>query len=143
MWRAWAQLEAGDAKAAAAALQDTDHPACTALALDLAARSDQHPAALLTGRHHHPPPPELVLALELLHQLRRNKLLPAAELLLSQERKLQAVLPELAALRRPLLLLAGQQALERESLLEAIRCWRPIVDRPSSIPTSPCVFTPC
>lgn len=134
VWRAWAQLEAGDAKAAAAALQDTDHPACTALALDLAARSDQHPAALLTGRRHHPPPPELVLALELLHQLRRNKLLPAAELLLSRERKLQAVLPELAALRRPLLLLAGQQALERESLLEAIRCWRPIVDRPSFDP---------
>lgn len=134
VWKAWVLLEAGDEQAAAAALKDADHPACAALALDLAARSDQHPAALLAGRWRHPPRQELARALELLHHLRQQNLLQAAQLLLDHERQLLALLPELARLRRPLLLLAGQQALERDAPAEAIRCWRPIVDRPAFDP---------
>lgn len=130
VWRAWALREAGDLPAAAAALQGADHPACAALALDLAARSDQHPAALLSGLRCPPPEPELAWALELLHQLRHNRPIPAAELLLAHERSLLAVLPELASLRRPLLLQAGQEALEREAPQEAIRFWRPLVEPP-------------
>jgi tetratricopeptide (TPR) repeat protein len=130
VWRAWAALEAGDATAAAAALQKADHPASRAVALSLAARTDQRPGELLELERRDLPRRELALALNLLHQLRQQNLLNAGLLLLSHERPLLAAVPELAALRRPLLLLAGQQALEREAPNEAIRCWRPIVDRP-------------
>jgi tetratricopeptide (TPR) repeat protein len=131
VWRAWAALEAGDASAAAAALQPADHPASMAVALALAARTEQRPGALLDLEQRDLPKRELALALELLQQLRQQNLLNAGLLLLSHERPLLAAVPALAALRRPLLLLAGQQALEREAPKEAIRCWRPIVDRPS------------
>ncbi|MFZ0408965.1 MAG: hypothetical protein WAM11_12765 [Cyanobium sp.] len=130
VWRAWALLEAGDHPAAANALKDADHPACAALALDLAARSGELPTSLLAERRRHPPRQELVRALELLYHLRQQNLLQAGQLLLAHERQLLAIAPGLAPLRRPLLLLAGQQALERDAPLEAIRCWRPIVDRP-------------
>lgn len=134
LWRAWALREAGDTQAAAAALQGIDHPARAALALDLAAASDQHPASLFEGPRRHSPPPEQLRALELLHHLRQGRLLQAAELLLSHERTLATALPELATLRRPLLLLAGQQAQEQGAPTAAIRCWRPIVDRPQLDP---------
>lgn len=131
LWRAWALREAGDLPAAAAALEGADHPACAALALDLAVCSDQHPGALLSSLRIQPPAPERAWALELLHHLRHNRPLPAAELLLDHERSLLALLPELASLRRPLLLQAGQEALEREAPQEAIRFWRLIVERPA------------
>ena len=70
----------------------------------------------------------------MLHHLRQRNLLPAAQLLLAHERPLLAAVPELERLRRPLLLLAGQQALEREAPIEAIQCWSPIVERPSFDP---------
>lgn len=130
VWRAWALRELGDSRAAAA-LNGADHPACAALAIDLAACSDEPLDTLLAGSRHHPPPPEKLRALELLRQLRRGNHLQAAELLLSHERLLLYAVPELAALRRPLLLLAGQQALDLEAPEAAIRCWRPIVDRPA------------
>lgn len=134
VWRAWALREAGDTQAAAAALQGIDHPAGAALALDLAAAVEQHPASLFEGPRRHPPPPQQLQALELLQQLRQGRLLQAAERLLRQERALVSAWPELETLRRPLLLLAGQQALEQEAPSEAIRCWRPIVDRPTLDP---------
>lgn len=130
VWRAWALRELGESKAAAAALQGADHPAATALALDLAAVSEAHPATLLAGLACQPPPQKL-LALELLHSLRQGNHLQAADLLLAQERTLLKALPSLAQLRRPLLRLAGQQALERQAPSAAIDCWRPIVDRPA------------
>lgn len=133
-WRAWACLEAGDGAAAAAALKDVDHPACAAVALDLAARTGQHPGDLLDLTRRDLPRREQALALELFHQLRQENLLSAAQLLLANERPLLAAVPELATLRRPLLLLAGQQALEREAPAEAIRCWLPIVERPAFDP---------
>jgi len=134
VWRAWALREAGEAKAAAAVLKGADHPACVALALDLAACSEQSLDTLQAGSLEHPPPPEKLRGLDLLHQLRLGNQLQAAALLLTHERLLLAAFPALAALRRPLLLLAGQQALEREAPGEAIRCWRPIVDRPALDP---------
>jgi len=134
VWRAWACLEAGDSAAAAAALKDADHPACAAVALDLAARTGQHPGNLLDLKRRDLPRRELALSLELLHHLQQRNLLSAAQLLLANERPLLAAVPELATLRRPLLLLAGQQALERDAPGEAIRCWRPIVDRPAFDP---------
>lgn len=130
VWRAFALRELGDAKAAATALQRADHPAATALALDLAATSDAHPATLLAGLGC-PPPPQKLLALELLHSLRQGNHLQAAELLLAQERSLLKALPSLAQLRQPLLRLAGQQALDQQAPSEAIQCWRAIVDRPA------------
>jgi tetratricopeptide (TPR) repeat protein len=134
VWRAWACLEAGNSAAAAAALKDADHPACAAVALDLAARTGQHPGDLLDLKRRDLPRRELAHSLELLHHLRQRNLLSAAQLLLANERPLLAAVPELATLRRPLLLLAGQQALERDAPGEAIRCWRPIVDRPAFDP---------
>ena len=139
LWRAWAALEAGDATAASAALHQHDHPARAAVALAMvalamAARTEQRPGELLDLEQRDLPRRGLALALELLHQLRQQNLLSAAQLLLNHERLVLAAVPELAALRRPLLLLAGQQALEREAPTEAIRCWRPIVDRPSLDP---------
>ena len=134
LWRAWATLEAGDTNAAAAALHQDDHPARAAVALAMAARTEQRPGELLDLERRDLPRRGLALALELLHQLRQQNLLCAAQLLLNHERLVLAAVPELAALRRPLLLLAGQQALEREAPTEAIRCWRPIVDRPSLDP---------
>ena len=130
-WRAWACLEAGDPSAAAAALKGVDHPACVAVALDLIARGGQHPAELLDLTRRDLPRREQVLALALLHHLRQNNFLNAAQLLLANERAILSALPELASLRRSLLLLGGQQALERDAPAEAIACWRPIVDRPS------------
>jgi len=134
LWRAWALREAGDAGAAAAAIQGIDHPAAAALALDLAAAGDEHPATLLGGLRRHPPAAEQRLSLELLHHLRRERWLQAAELLLVHERSLRSALPELAVLRRPLLRLAGQQALDQGTEEAALRCWRAIVDRPSLDP---------
>ncbi|MFN7678748.1 MAG: hypothetical protein ACK5QW_09180 [Cyanobacteriota bacterium] len=131
VWRAWACLEAGDPSAAAAILQGEDHPACAAVALDLVARGGQHPAELLDLTRRDLPRRELALGLALLHQLRQHNLLGAAQLLLAHERPLLSALPELVPLRRPLLRLAGQQALERDAPVEAIACWRPIVDRPA------------
>lgn len=134
VWRAWASLEAGDNAGATAALKGVDHPAAAALALDLAARTDQPPANLLDLSRRDLPRRDDALALALLHHLRQGNLLSAAQLLLANERSLLATLPELAPLRRPLLLLAGQQALEREDPGEAITCWRLIVDRPGFDP---------
>jgi hypothetical protein len=134
VWRAWALRELGDSQGAAAALKAADHPACAALALDLAAGSDQLPDNLQAGARHHPPAPEKLRALELRHQLLQGNHLQAAELLISHERLLLHAFPELAELRRPLLRLAGQQALDREAPGEAIRCWRLIVDRPALDP---------
>jgi len=130
VWRAWALSQQGDSQAAAALLQGAHHPAATALALHLAAASAAHPATLLAGLGC-PPPPQQALGLELLHHLRQGNHLQAADLLLSQEARLLKALPPLAQLRRPLLLLAGQQAFEQQAPSEAIRCWRPIVDRPA------------
>ena len=132
VWRAWALREAGDTQAAAAALRGIGHPAGAALALDLAAAGDQHPASLFEGPRRHPPQQQQ--ALELLHQLRQGRLLQAAERLLRHERALLTAWPELEPLRRPLLLLAGLQALDQGSPSEAILCWRPIVDRPTLDP---------
>lgn len=134
LWRAWSDLELGDHPAAASALrsalQQSANAACVAVTLDLAARTGQRPGELFDLEQKPLPRRELVLALELLHLLRQRNLLPAAQLLLGHERLLLAAVPELEPLRRPLLLLAGQQALEREAPLEAIQCWRPIVERP-------------
>jgi tetratricopeptide (TPR) repeat protein len=131
VWRAWACLEAGDPSGAADALKGVDHPACAAVALDLVARGGQHPGELVDLTRRDLPRRELALGLALLHHLRQQNVLGAAQLLLAHERTLLSALPELAPLRRPLLRLAGQQALEREAPVEAIACWRPIVDRPS------------
>ncbi len=131
VWRAWALAEAGDPQAAAEALKGSDHPACAALALDLAARGDQHCAGLLSGMRLSPQQAARLTALELLQQLRQNRPLQAAELLLAHERQLLNAFPELAPLRRPLLVQAGQQALEQGAPSAAIRYWRPIVDRPT------------
>lgn len=136
-WRAWAQLEAGDHQAAAAELTkagDATGPMGVAVALDLAARDGRRPGELLTLTQPKLPQRGLVLALELLFHLRRSHLLTAAKLLLEHERQLLSTCPALAVLRRPLLLLAGQQALEQDSDEDAIRCWRPIVDRPGFDP---------
>lgn len=130
VWRAWALSQEADSQAAAAVLQGADHPAATALALHLAAASEAHPAPLLVGLGC-PPPPAKSLALELLHHLRQGHHLQAAHLLLSQEALLLRALPTLIQLRRPLLLLAGQQAFEQQAPSEAIRCWLSIVDRPA------------
>lgn len=129
VWRAWALALEGDGQSAAALLEGADHPAATALALHLAAGSDAHPATLLAGLGCPSPPPQSQ-ALELLHHLRQGHHRQAADLLLSQEAALLRGLPPLAQLRRPLLLLAGQQALERQAPSEAIRFWLPIVDHP-------------
>lgn len=134
VWRAWASLEAGDSVGAIAALKGVDHPAGAAVALDLAARTDQPPANLLDLTRRDLPRRETALALALLQHLRQGNVLSAAQLLLAHERPLLATLPELAPLRRPLLLLAGQQALEREDPDEAITCWRLIVNRPGFDP---------
>jgi hypothetical protein len=134
VWRAWAALEAGDSAAALTALKDQDHPACAAVALDLAARTGTAPTASLDLRRRDLPCRDQALALILLHHLRQQNLLGAAQLLLNNERALLAVLPDLAKQRRTLLLLAGQQALEREASREALICWRPIVNRPSFDP---------
>ena len=131
VWRAWASLEAGDSAAAATALQGQDHPACAAVALDLAARTGTPPADPLDLNRRDLPCRDQALALVLLHHLRQHNLLGAAQLLLANERSLLTALPELAPLRRALLLLAGQQALERGAPAEALSCWRPIVDRPA------------
>ncbi|MEB3244073.1 MAG: hypothetical protein VKO44_10605 [Cyanobacteriota bacterium] len=130
VWRAWASMEAGDTAAAAAVLKPVDHPAQAAVALDLAARTGQLPADLIDLSRRDLPRRDAALALALVQHLRQGNLLSAAQLLLANERPLLAALPELAALRRPLLVLAGQQALERDAPEEAIACWRPIVDRP-------------
>lgn len=134
IWRAWASLEAGDHAAAAAALKPVDHPAKAAVALDLAARTGQPPLDLIDPSRVEGAHREKALALTLLHHLRQGNLLSAAQLLLANERPLLACLPELASLRRPLLVLAGQQALERGAPREAMACWRPIVDRPAFDP---------
>jgi Flp pilus assembly protein TadD len=134
VWRAWALVEAGDLQAAASALQGNDHPACAALSLDLAARGDEPPAALLPGLRQQADLVARLAALELLRQLRQNRPLQAVELLLAHERPLLNAYPELASLRRALLLRAGQQALEQGAPTEAIRYWRLIVDRPAFDP---------
>lgn len=144
-WRAWAQLEAGHPDAAAAALVTADPklpkqhrsaqpkgpvlPVGVAVALDLAARDGRRPGELVNLSQPTLPHRELALALELLFHLRQGNLLTAANLLLEQERSLLSAHPALAVLRRPLLLLAGQQALEQDSDEDAIRCWRPLVER--------------
>ncbi|TVS05398.1 MAG: hypothetical protein EA413_06900 [Cyanobium sp. PLM2.Bin73] len=130
IWRAWVSLDLGDEKAAATALRGNANAACVAVALHLAARSGQRPGELLELERGDLPRRELALALELLHHLRQRNLLPAARLFLAHQRPLLAAVPELEPLRRPLLLLAGQQALEREAPNEAIQCWRPIVEQP-------------
>lgn len=131
VWRAWASLEAGDSTAAADTLRDLKEPAAVAVALDLAARGGEPPANLLALPRRDLPRREQALALALLHHLRQTNLFGAAQLLLAEERALLAVLPDLAPLRRTILLLGGQQALEREGSGEALACWRPIVDRPT------------
>ncbi|MFN9643759.1 MAG: tetratricopeptide repeat protein [Cyanobacteriota bacterium] len=134
VWRAWASLEMGDPKAAADDLDPPVHPAMVAVALDLAARTGQPPGELVNLSRRDLPRREEALALTLLHHLRQNNHLSAGQLLLANERTLLASLPELVSLRRPLLVLAGQQAVERESPEDAIACWRPIVDRPAFDP---------
>ncbi|MFM7240069.1 MAG: hypothetical protein ACKOZN_10830 [Cyanobium sp.] len=130
IWRAWASLEAGDHAGAAAALKPVDHPAKVAVALDLAARTGQPPIDLIDPSGVDRAQRETALALTLLLHLRQGNLLSAAQVLLANERPLLTSLPELASLRRPLLVLAGQQALEREGQKEAITCWRPLLNRP-------------
>lgn len=131
VWRAWASLEAGDSAGAATALEGSKDPAAAAVALDLAARGGDPPANLLALHRRDLPRREQALALALLHHLRQSNLIGAAQLLLAEERTLLAVLPDLAPLRRTILLLGGQQAMEREAPGEALACWRPIVDRPT------------
>ncbi|MEB3157110.1 MAG: hypothetical protein VKO26_06715 [Cyanobacteriota bacterium] len=131
VWRAWAAMEAGDPAAAATTLNGSNDPASVAVALDLSARGAEPPANLLDPRQRDLPRREQVLALALLHQLHQANPLGAARLLLAHERVLLPSLPELAALRRSLLLLAGQQASDQGSPEEALACWRPLVDRPA------------
>jgi hypothetical protein len=134
VWRALGLRETGHLKAAAAALEESEHPACAALALDLAARADLSPASVPPNLRKLAPSPERVKGQQLLYHLRHEQFHLAADLLLIEERELLAMMPELKTLRRPLLLLAGQEALERGRVAQAIRCWRPIVERPAFDP---------
>lgn len=134
-WKAWAALESGDHAAARQSLAAADaHPACIALSLDQLARSGDRPSAIYSLEQRTLPGRELVLALELLHRLRQRQWRSAGQLLMSEERILLKALPDLGSLRRTLLLLAGQQAVDQESPRDAIRCWRTIVERPQFDP---------
>ena len=131
IWRAWTDLEEGNVAAAVAALKEVKHPAAAALALDLCARTERQPGELLDLDRGDLPRRPLALALELLHQLRQQNWMTAGLLLLEHERPMLNAVPSLASLRRPLLSLAGQQALEQQSPHRAIQCWRMVVDQPA------------
>ena len=131
IWRAWTDLEEGNVAAAVAALKEVKHPAAAALALDLCARTERQPGELLDLDRGDLPRRPLALALELLHQLHQQNWMAAGLLLLEHERPMLNAVPALASLRRPLLSLAGQQALERESPHRAIRFWQAIVHQPT------------
>ena len=131
VWRAWSALESGDGAAAAAALRDEEHPAAVALILASAARTQQRPADWIDLERHDLPRRELALALELVHQLQHQNLLAAAQLLLQHERQLLNAVRDLMPLRRSLLLLAGQQALDRGAEEDAKDFWSTIVWQPA------------
>lgn len=110
------------------------HPAVQPLRMALAMHSGRRPGDMCDLDQPDLPHRGAVWVLDLLHLLRDDNVHDAAHVMLDFPKKELVDYPELKTLYRPLMLLAGQQALQQQELGCTASFWGGVVDQPEFDP---------